>query len=353
MPVRRGSGAANAWPEAIQDIGALAFECDGRRRTIDEFLASSYTDGFLVLHRGRLVVERYGNSMTRNTNHLLQSVSKSVTGALAGILVGRGELRTQAPLTHYLPQLANTAYRGATVQHVLDMTSGVAWDENYTALDSHMAQLDAACGWKERRDPCWPECTWDLVLTLHERAGEHGSIFSYRSIETDVLGFVLEKVSGARIPELLSRELWAPMGAEEAACFTVDPAGFACTCGGFNATLRDVARFAQLLVTQGVAADGRRVLPAQWIAETRRGNHQLFQGSYRQVLPDGAYQNQFWIEDAGRCALIGRGVFGQLVYVDPEAEYVAVKLSSWPEFTGVGRLRESLAAVRAVRDVLG
>ena len=206
---------------------------------------------------------------------------------------------------------------------------------------------------KERRDPCWPQCTWDLVLALREGAGEHGTIFSYRSIETDVLGFVLEKVSGARIPELLSRELWAPMGAGEDAYFTVDPAGFACTCGGFNATLRDVARFAQLLVTQGVAGDGRRVLPAEWIAATRRGNHGIFQGSYRQVLPDGAYHNQFWIEDARRRALIGRGVFGQLVYVDPEAEFVAVKLSSWPEFTDAGRLRESLAAVRALRAALG
>ena len=97
----------------------------------------------------------------------------------------------------------------------------------------------------------------------------------------------------------------------------------------------------------------RRVLPAEWITETRRGNHRLFQGSYRQALPDGAYRNRFWIENAGRRALIGRGVFGQLVYVDPEAEFVAVKLSSWPHFTDVGRLRESLAAVRALRDALG
>ena len=351
-PVRRGAAAGAAWPEAIQDIGALAFECDGERSTMSEFLASSYTDGFIVLHRGQLIAEHYENAMTRRSRHLLQSVSKSVTGALAGILVGRGEIRPAALLTYYLPELAATAYRGATVQHVLDMTSGVAWDENYTALDSHVAQMDAACGWKKRADPSWPECMWDLVLTLRESAGAHGASFGYRSIETDVLGFVLEKASGVRIAELLSRELWVPLGAEEDGYFTVDPTGFACTCGGLNTTLRDLARFAQLFVTGGATAAGRPALPPEWIAETRRGNHDLFQGAYREALPHGAYHNQFWIEDGTRHALLGRGVFGQLVYIDPEAQFVAVKLSSWPVFTDVKRLRTALAAVRALRAAL-
>ena len=350
-PVARGAASPRAWPEARQDIGGVAFEIDGRRQTMNEFLDSSYTDGFLVLHRGRLIAERYENGMTSSSTHLLQSVSKSVTGTLAGILIGRGQMRSDTLLTHYLPELEATAYRGATLQHVLDMSSGVAWDENYTAPDSHMAQMDAACGWKARMNEHWPECMWDLVLTLRESCGEHGATFSYRSIETDVLGFVIERITGMRLAELVSCELWAPMGAEADAYFSVDSSGFACACGGFNTTLRDLARFAQLFATEG-SAGGRPIVPVAWIEKTRRGDHEVFRGAYREVLPDGAYRHQFWIEDAARRALIGRGVFGQLIYIDPGAQFVAVKFSSWPVFVDANRSRTALTAVRALRDAL-
>ena len=118
-----------------------------------------------------------------------------------------------APVTRYLPELEATAYRGATVQHVLDMTSGVLFDETYTALDSHMAKLDAAAGWKDRRDESWPRTVWELVLSLTELECPHGQSFRYRSIETDVLAFVLQRVTGLPLAELVSREIWVPIGA--------------------------------------------------------------------------------------------------------------------------------------------
>jgi CubicO group peptidase (beta-lactamase class C family) len=254
-------------------------------------------------------------------------------------------------VTHYLPELAATAYRGATIQQVLDMTSGVHWDETYTAPDSHCAQMDVACGWKTTKDPSWPTCMWDLVLTLREARGPHGADFSYRSIETDVLAFVLERATGTRLAELVSKELWAPMGTEEDACFTVDPTGFACACGGLNATLRDLARFGQLYVAGGVSGD-RQLIPEEWIRQTRAGDPDLFRGAYREVLPHGAYCNQFWLEDTARRVLLARGVFGQLIFMDPAAEFVAVKLSSWPEFVNPTRTRTALAAIRAIRDAL-
>jgi CubicO group peptidase (beta-lactamase class C family) len=192
---------------------------------------------------------------------------------------------------------------------------------------------------------------WDLVLTLHESRGAHGADFNYRSIETDVLGFVIERATGARLAELVSRELWAPMGAEEDACFTVDPAGFACACGGLNATLRDLSRFGVLYVSGG-SAGGRQVVPEAWIEKTRQGKPELFRGAYREVLPNGAYSNQFWIEDPVRGVLLARGVFGQLIFMDPAAQFVAVKLSSWPEFVNPARTRTALAAIRAIRDSL-
>jgi CubicO group peptidase (beta-lactamase class C family) len=348
--VRRSSTPLQ-WSRATQDISALQFEIDGRRDTIKGFLDASFTDGFCVVHRGKIVSELYDNGMNANTVHLLQSVSKSVTATTLGILVAQGRIRVDVPVTHYLPELAATAYLGATMQQLLDMTSGVYWDETYTTPDSHCAQMDVACGWKTTRDPSWPTCMWDLILTLRESRGVHGADFSYRSIETDVLGFAMERATGIRLAELVSTELWAPMGAEEDACFTVDPTGFACACGGLNVALRDLARFGQLYVTDGADGD-RQIVPEDWIRQTRAGNPDLFHGAYREVLPNGAYRNQFWLEDTVRRVLLARGVFGQLVFMDPAAEFVAVKLSSWPEFVNPTRTRTALAAIRAIRDSL-
>lgn len=347
----RRSAAAHAWRLAPQDLSAIAFECDGRRTTIADFLDSSYTDGFCVVHRGAIVAEHYDNGMDERGTHLVQSVSKSVTGTVMGILAVRGEIKLDALVTHYLPELEATAYRGATIQQVLDMTSGVYWDEDYTAPDSHCAQMDVAAGWKTAGKPGWPTCMWEQVLTLTQSRGPHGHDFSYRSIETDVLGFVLERISGLRLAALVSRELWAPMGAADDGYFTVDPTGFACANGGFNATLRDLARFGWIYASGG-EAQGRQLLPTAWIDRTHEGNPQLFGGAYREVLPRGAYRNQFWLEEAGRRVLLARGVFGQLIYMDPDAGFVAVKLSTWPEFVNPARTRTALAAVRAIRDAL-
>ncbi len=348
--VWRGAGPASPLPVALRDIDAIAFEVDGERATIGDFLETSYTDGLLVLSRGKVVAERYLNGMAPHTPHLSQSVAKSIVGTLAGILVGRGLVDPAAPVTQYLPELEQTAYRGATVQQVLDMTSGVVFDETYTALDSHMAKMDAACGWKERRDPSWPAHVWELVLTLTEAECAHGASFRYRSVETDILAFVLQAATGVSLAELVSLELWAPMGAEQDAYFTVDPAGYALADGGFNATLRDYGRFA-LLHLRGGELNGRRIVPAAWLEDIRFGaRHDLFGGVYHEVLPEGAYRNQFWIEDPVRRAYLARGVFGQMIYIDPQADFAAVVLSTWPEFVNSRRSRRAIAAVKAIRD---
>jgi CubicO group peptidase (beta-lactamase class C family) len=350
VQVWRGDGPAMPLPAAYQEVDEVVFTLDGEKQTLGAFLQSSYTDGFLVLHRGQVINERYFNGMTAHTPHLSQSVAKSIVGTVAGILIGRGQINPAAPLTKYLPELSATAYRGATVQHVLDMTSGVVFDETYTATASHMAWLDAACGWKRRRNDAWPGSVRELTLRLTETECPHGASFRYRSIETDVLAFVLERASGAPLAELVGRELWQPLGAEQDAYFTVDAEGYALADGGFNATLRDYARFALLHLGQG-AIGPRQVVPAAWIEEIVAGaRHDLFEGDYRNVLPQGAYHNQFWVEGGGSRAYMARGVFGQFIYIDPEADFAAVKLSSWPDFIRADRSRAALAAVKALRD---
>jgi CubicO group peptidase (beta-lactamase class C family) len=345
----RGPGPVLPLPTNLCDVETIEFEVDGRRRTVRDFLDGSFTDGFLVLSRGSIIAELYMNGMRPHGQHLAMSVTKSIVATVAGILVHRGRIDVAAPVTTYLPELEATAYRGASVQQVLDMTTGVFFDESYTTSGSHMQKLDQACGWKPMTRPDWPQTMWELILTLTEQERPHGELFRYRSIETDVLGLVMERASGLPLAELIGTELWGPMGAEEDAYITVDNAGYALADGGFNASLRDYARFA-LLHLRGGRLNGRQIVPSAWIEETRKGNPDLYQGVYREVLPRGAYHNQFWIEDPDRRAYMARGIFGQFIYIDPEADFAAVKLSTWPEFVSAERSIETLAAFRAIRD---
>lgn len=348
--VWRGEGPVRELPRAETDLDRLPVsDSTGTPTTLSGLLDETYTDGFIVLKDGKIAYERYFNGMTARTPHLSQSVAKSVTGTVFGILAGRGVVDPAKLVTDYLPELAATGWNGATVQHVLDMTTGVRFSEAYTDPYSDIGQVDVACGWKPvpaGADPAfkWPRHMFELILGLTETTRPHGAAFEYRSVETDVLAFVMERATGKRLAQLVSEELWQKIGAEESACFTVDSAGYAVADGGFNATLRDYARFGQTILE-----DGAGIVPADWIAETRNGVHGP---SYSASMPEGSYRNQFWIEDPSSRALMCRGVFGQLIHIDWDTRMVTVKLSTWPEFTSVAYSVATLKAVHAIAAAL-
>jgi CubicO group peptidase (beta-lactamase class C family) len=350
--VHRSRQPAAPLPARPQTLDQIAFEHQGEALTIGGFLDRAHTDGFIVLHHGEIVFERYMNGMTERTRHLSQSVAKSITSTVAGILSARGQFDTQAYVTHYLPELEATAYRGARIQHVLDMASGVAFSEAYTDPDSDVAMLDFADGWKRTGKPGWPRTTWELIMGLTKLERPHGERFNYRSIETDVLAMAMERATGQRLPDLVSSLIWEPMGAEHDAHFTVDPAGYALADGGFNATLRDYARFGLLHATGGVA-QGRQIVPHEWIAATQACDPNLIERAGPADTSKWAYKNQFWIENYERRAYMAIGVFGQLIYIDPDADFVAVKLSSWPDFVDPALDVLTLAAVNAIKHALG
>ena len=349
--VWRGNGPVRPLERHLQDVGGIEFDnADGHRSTLQHWIDSSYTDGILALHHGAIVLEQYHNGMNERTLHLSQSMAKSVVATVAGILIGRGAIDPTQQISQYLPELQATAWKGATLQQVMDMTTGVRYVEDYEALDSDIAITDIAGGWKQSKpDFPTPRCIWDQILTLTEQVREHGEKFQYRSIETDVLAHCLERVTETRLAELVSRELWQPMGCEESARFTVDPVGYALANGGLNATLRDYARFGQLLLQKGKLGD-IQLVPADWIADIHNADHDLFAEPYTKTAPNGGYRNQFWIEDVDRPGFMARGVFGQLIYIDPADDLVVVKLSSWPEFTSVPGLITALNAIHAIGD---
>lgn len=351
--VWRGSEPVRSLDRADRDLDGLAVTgTAGNATTLAGLLDETYTDGFLVLRHGAIVYERYFNGMDWRTLHLSQSMAKSVTAATAGILVGRGLLDVAAPVTAYLPELEQTGWRGATLQQVLDMTTGVAFSEEYTDPYSTVGQLDVASGWKPippDSDPAfrWPRSVWELTLSLTGTMRPHGQLFDYRSIETEVLGFCMERVTGKRLPRIVSEELWQKIGAEESASFTVDPTGAALADGGFNATLRDYGRFGLLILENGGG-----VIPPQWIEATRNGNHAIFHAPYTDDLPEGAYRNQFWIEDPRSRSLLCKGVFGQMIYINWQHQFVSVKLSTWPDFLNRDWNVATLRAIHTIMDTL-
>jgi CubicO group peptidase (beta-lactamase class C family) len=348
--VSRGIDPTSALDHDLHDLGPLRFETvQGETATIAQVLDDTFTDGFLVLHRGKVVSEQYFNGMRPTTLHLSQSVAKTIVGTVAGILIHRGTLDQNAPLRHFVPELEACGYGDARPRHLLDMASGVRFSEDYGHPDSDMTKLDIASGWRPDKKGV-PNSIYDLVLTL-PKACEHGMRFEYRSIETDVLAWCMERATGLHLSELVSRELWSKLGAERDACFTVDRAGTALADGGFNATLRDYARFGQMILQDGWF-NGMQVAPAEWLADCRNGDNSLFGEPHRTQFPNGAYRNKWWIKDVSAEVTMALGVFGQMIYVDPAAQLVAVKLSTWPDYLNPGFALNTVRALEAIAAAL-
>jgi len=299
----------------------------GEETTLADWLPGSFTDGLLVLRDGRVVFEAYQNNMRPESLHLSMSVGKSLTSLLTGILVDRGDVTLDAPVTRYVPELEGTGYAGATVQHLLDMSVALDYVEDYTDPAAEFWRVDYACGFGPDRGGATAHCLIDLLLEFRGVDRPHGEVFLYCSPDTDLLGIVCERATGTRFADLFARELWGPLGAEWDADVVVDPAGTAVVDGGFSVALRDYGRVGQLVLNNGIAGD-RRVVPEWWIEEAWRPNLEPFARSdAAELTPGGSYHNKWWQFD-GR--LHAWGIHGQLVVVHRESATVVVFTSSGP-----------------------
>ena len=329
--VWRGDGPVTDLPAAPACLDDIVFEDrDGKAQTVKQHLDSGYTDGFVVLHEGAMVAERYGDGVEAHEPHLLMSVTKSFAGSLAGILVERGLVSPDDVVTDIVPEVAGSAYDGALVRHVLDMSVGMEYDENYENPNSDVALLDVAAGWRPAREGK-PDNLRDYIATMRP-AGEHGAAFHYVSTNTDLLGWILERVSGLDFATLLSREIWQTMGAEADAYITLDRLGAPQTDGGLCVTTRDLARFGLLHLRNGVL-NGRRIVPESWIRDFRENGDAAVwdRGNFAEFMPGCHYRSKWYtdLNDAHR-PYLGIGIHGQMLFVDPVASVVIARHSSHP-----------------------
>ena len=345
--VKHDPASLRRLPREEADLSGVAVPVPGGGRVaLERLLAALDTDGCIVLKDGAVRFETYLNDMSADSLHLSQSVSKSLVGALVGIQIGRGLIDPESPVERIVPELARCGYAGARVLDVLDMRSGVRFVEDYLDPDCEMGLLDRASGWKPHR-PGEPGCVYDLILTLRQDR-PHGGKFQYRSIETDLLGWVLERSTGRHLCALMEECLWGPMGAETDAYYTTDRAGTALGDGGLNATLRDYARFGLLMLEDG-RREGRSVIPADFCAACRRGDPSVFDDKEKFArFPGASYSRQWWVLDQERGIAAALGIFGQMIYIDRARGFVMVFLSSWPLPTDPERRGIQLDAADAV-----
>lgn len=312
------------------DLDAVEFEDHaGERRRFDQALALSKTNGIVALHRGRIVAERYAGGFDGDRPHILFSISKSVTGLLAGYLVEEGKLDPERIVLDYLPEVAGSAYADCSVRDVLDMRVSADFVEDYLDTSGGYFRYRVATAWN-KPEPDWPgEGLRRFLTTMPRGERDHGEAFHYLSPNSDLLGWLLERVSGETYPELMSRLLWRPLGAEADAYVTVDSFGAPRCAGGICMLPRDLARFGEMMRNQG-EAQGRQVAPRGWVEDIRaNGDREAWvKGDMLRTFPEGRYRSKWYQTGEPSGAFCGIGIHSQWLYIDPTAEVVIAKASS-------------------------
>jgi CubicO group peptidase (beta-lactamase class C family) len=320
--------------------------------TWEESLWKNYTDGILILHRGTVVYERYFGALTPVRQHAAMSLTKSVVGTLAAALAAEGRLDSQKRVTEYVPELQGSAFGDATVRQVMDMTTALAYSEDYADPRAEVWQYAAAGNpFPKPKEYAGPIGYYAYLQTLR-KDGEHGTTFAYKTPNTDALGWILARATGKSVADLLSERIWSRLGMEQSAYFQVDAIGTPSAGGGLSAGLRDLGRFGEMIRNDGVW-QGTQILPREAIADIRRGgSKEAFAKSGHPDLAGWSYRDMWWITHNAHGAFTARGVHGQTIYIDPTAEMVLVRFASHPVAANAANDPFSLPAYQAVAEYL-
>lgn len=355
IAVDRGPGPTREFERAERaDLDAVTFLPIGGAAPMSwaDSLVANHTDGIVILHRGRIVYERYFGALSAERPHIAFSVTKSLFGTLAAMLVAEGLLDPESPVSRYIPELANSGFGDATIAQVLDMTTAIEFTENYVGASPTMETYRRATGFLPR--PAGyegPDSIYDFLPAIASR-GEHGAAFTYRTPNTDVVGWLIARATGKSPAAVLSERIWSRMGAEGDAYLQVDSNGVPLVGSSLNARLRDFARFGELMRLNG-RFNGQQVVAAAVVDEIRRGgNPDAFAKARYATLAGWSYRNLWWVSHDDHGTFMARGIHGQAIYVDPKAEMVIARFASHPLAGNVNLDPTSLPAYRAIAERL-
>ena len=302
----------------------------GSRVDVSTYFEQTEADCFLALKHGKAVAAWCAAHADFDAPHLIFSISKSVTGMLAGIAVEDGALDPEQPVSAYVDLPSSCGFAGARVRDLLDMTVAIDFDEEYLDADGAFDRYRRAMLWNPQRTGAEPESLKAVLGSLGKAGDEHGKQFYYASPDTDMLGIVIERATGVRYHRYLAERLWQPMGATGAAYVTVDGVGTARAAGGICVTISDLARFGQLMLDGGRAADGQQVVPVDWVTDMRRnGSVNAWKtGNFADLFENGRYRSCWYATGDNHDSFCGIGIHGQWVWVDPETGVVIAKTAS-------------------------
>lgn len=351
MNISRGLDAPAPLERALRtDIDALTFLPLGSEQpmTWADSLLANYTDGILVLHKGRVVYERYFGVLTPAGQHGAMSITKTFTGTLAALLVAEGTLDPQRKVADYVPELARSAFGDATVRQVMDMTTGIRFSEDYADPNAEVwAHAAAGNPLPKPEGYQGPRSYYEFLQTVRPE-GRHGEAFHYRTANADALGWIIARVSGRSVAQLLSERIWSRLGAEQDAYISVDASGTPFAGGGMNAGLRDLARFGELM-RNGGRHNGQQVIPQAVVDDIRAGaSREDFAKAGYDLLQGWSYRNMWWVTHNPNGAFMARGVYGQALYIDPAAEMVIARFASHPVTANAASDPTSLPAYAAL-----
>lgn len=354
--IGRGPGAAvplPVGPDRRTEIDNLRFTGpDGATLTFAEYLTASYADATLIMKDGEVIYQVYHEGMPEQNPHMMWSMTKSFAGLLTTQLIEEGVLDPQAQITDYVPELLGSGWQHATLQQLLNMTADIDYSEVYADAESDVIKYALAAGMLPA--PAGFDGHRDLYgyLPTVGAAGPHGDGFIYRTVHTEVLGWLLRKATGKHLAELISERIWSKLGTEHDAYLLLDRHGTEWAGAGMNASLRDLARFGEMMRLEGRFND-QQVVSAGVVKSIRKGaDREAFKASGRDFQPGYSYRNQWWISHNADGAYEALGVHGQMIHVNPAVGLVVVRLSSHPVASSAHTFPTTLPAMQALADLL-
>ncbi len=306
---------------------------------VDDWIATRDVTALVILKDGQIVYENYFKGTDPEDRRVSWSVAKSYLSALLGILLDEGQIASlDDQVTQYAPSLVGTAYEGATIRNVLNMASGVTFDEDYLDKGSDINRMGRVIALGGELD--------EFTASLKETFAEPGTQWQYVSIDTHVISMVIRGATGRSIPDLLSEKIVAPMGLEYDPYYLTDGSGVAFVLGGLNLTTRDYARMGQMFLQDGFY-NGKQIVPADWVAASTVPSAPTAPGAI-------GYGYQWWIPQGGNAGeFMARGVYGQYIYIDRAAGVVIATNSADRSFRDAGVSEQNIETFRLIRTVLG
>lgn len=330
--VSTGTGGEEPSPgEGILPELQLA-DRDGSAILALDHMHRSHTDHLVVMRDGKVIAEWLKETADASRPHLVFSISKSVTGLLAGIAAGECKLDPDALVPQYVPSMQGSGYATARVRDLLDMTADIDFDEEYLDDGGAFDRYRRAMLWNPERPETTPETMEQFLASIGTPNNAHGKRFYYASPNTDLLGLVIERATGVRLHKYLAEKLWRPMGAKGMTYVTVDRVGTARAAGGICMTTRDLARMGLLVLNCGRNQQGEQVVPADWIEDLRNnGDRQAWvDGNFADMFANGRYRSCWYDVGDERGSFAAVGIHGQWLWVDPTNRVIIAKTSSRP-----------------------